>query len=229
MQTNKLLTALNKAMMEIGPVKKTGYNKHHGYKYASDADITLAVRSALVKHGISILLVGMDPLPSTKKNCEKFQFRWQIAHTSGESIDVQNCAEGFDAQDKACYKAITGSKKYAYTSNLMIATSDDPEVYNAKLEQFDELEHEPEIEPEPAPKAVEASAPKKQRKFVPREEVGKELKRLSDDPKQRRILSQYFFPKQEPGAQQYPNAGFQQLRGTEQLHIASILASMGDK
>lgn len=107
-------------------VKKSGYNKHHQYQYATEADIIEVVREELKKAGIFIF----SSVEGFEKDGDITTVK--ILHTFVDSEDggyftVYSVGQGADKQDKGVYKAITGAFKYMLQKNFLIASEDDPE------------------------------------------------------------------------------------------------------
>lgn len=128
-----LVEKLAAVMAQVERVPKNGWNDFHKYKYATEADITECVRSALASQGVMLI-------PSVEKN------EWRTVKTQkGEEtiatltvrftitdgkdkIEFNALGEGQDRGDKATYKAMTGAIKYALLKLFLIPTGDDPET-----------------------------------------------------------------------------------------------------
>jgi hypothetical protein len=120
-------------MGAVGTVAKRGYNEAHNYNYATESDITDAVR-----HELAQRLVTMSPTETVIHSERMDQNQWQILTgivtfefndgESGESHRIQVPAQGTDKGDKAAYKLLTGAEKYALLKTFLIPTGDDPEA-----------------------------------------------------------------------------------------------------
>lgn len=134
-QINELVAAMAAAQAEMGSVQKGGWNDHNKYKYAQVGDILNASKQILLKHGIIIVASAINAQEAVsnaaKGNRVFVNLSAIIAHSSGQWIEIQSVGEGCDTQDKATYKAITGARKYALTSGLNLATTDEPEADEA--------------------------------------------------------------------------------------------------
>jgi len=118
-----------------GKVEKTGWNNFHKYKYITEADITEAIRPALLDNNLVIFtsLVSSTEMSPAGKNNEQKVYQIIFEHTlvdadSGESITLQSAGTGADALDKSIYKSQAGAFKYFIMKNFFISgDSEDPE------------------------------------------------------------------------------------------------------
>ena len=131
---------LVKVLESVDKVKKTGFNSHQNYHYATEADILDAIREGLIANKVFISESSeiTDVTPITNKDGKtSFITSVKTTHTfidaeSGETHSVTSTGQGHDAQDKGVYKAITGATKYFYMKNFMVSTGDDPEADGSK-------------------------------------------------------------------------------------------------
>ena len=128
------IAAVTKA---VGRVPKNGRNEFHKYAYATESDITDALRDVLADNGLAFLpptVVAWERSELTTRNGGKesltrVQMQFGLADTeTGEQIDFVVWGEGQDAGDKSFYKAYTGAVKYALMKSFLVATGDDPEA-----------------------------------------------------------------------------------------------------
>ena len=130
---DKIAAAIAEVVKRVSHVEKTGRNKAQKYTYASDTDLTIAMRGPMAAHGLSLLPVGqtvvVDELPSKHgpKMVHRLTLRWRLVHTSGQWIEVETTGQGWDSGDKALFKAQTGAKKYALHLLFLLPTVDDPD------------------------------------------------------------------------------------------------------
>lgn len=134
-KTASLVRKLATVMGAVERVAKNGKNTFHGYAYATEADITQAVRAEMATQGVMMI-------PTVEK------VEWTAVETSGgkkerlctlhvlftvldsdsdSSLRFTIIGQGQDAGDKASYKAMTGATKYALLKLFLIPTGDDPE------------------------------------------------------------------------------------------------------
>lgn len=120
---------------EIGRIPKNGRNSFHNYTYATESDITDALRDLLKTHGLaflppSVLEWQRDETVDNPKLGPRtrvlMQFELACCDT-GEVYTAQLWGEGQDNSDKGFYKAYTGAVKYFLMKTFLIATGDDPE------------------------------------------------------------------------------------------------------
>lgn len=128
-----LVEKLAAVMAQVERVPKNGENKFHGYKYATEADLSDAVRSNLARFGV-MLIPSVEKIDwreaQTKRGAERIAtLTVQFTVTDGASeIRFNVIGEGQDPGDKATYKAMTGATKYALLKLFLIPTGDDPET-----------------------------------------------------------------------------------------------------
>lgn len=150
---DKIAAAIAEVVKQVSHVEKTGRNAAQRYTYASDTDLTIAMRGPMAAHGLSLLPVGqtvvVDELPSRNgpKMVHRLTLRWRLVHTSGQWIEVETTGQGWDSGDKALFKAQTGAKKYALHLIFLLPTVDDPED-----ERLAPKEDPPKSEKPPPPK-----------------------------------------------------------------------------
>lgn len=119
-------------MALIDRIPKTGRNEFHKYDYATEADITAAVRIEMARRQLMLTPSVVDSkaeLIGEKKNrLVTIRVRYTLEDgESGEQRTFDMLGEGSDSLDKAFYKAMTGATKYAVLKLFLIPTGDDPE------------------------------------------------------------------------------------------------------
>jgi len=123
-------------MQACSYVQKTGYNKFHGYKYATAADVLEKANESMVENNVACRVVpkliefrdvttakgAIEHLATIEASVEL------IDNDSGETLSLVGIGSGQDAGDKAVMKAQTAAIKYAWMMSLNISTGDDPEA-----------------------------------------------------------------------------------------------------
>jgi hypothetical protein len=141
--TRSLVRKLCEIMDAVGYVQKTGINRFHGYKYATEADLVEMIRGEFAKRQVFVFpdVVEYTRVPlevESSKGIRKTQIsEVNIAWTfvdgeSGEERTVHVRGVGEDNVDKGFYKAFTGSEKYLLMKSFLIPTGDDPEDDDAQ-------------------------------------------------------------------------------------------------
>jgi hypothetical protein len=142
---------------EVGTIPKRGYNAHHKYAYALEADMVAYIGPLMAKYNlvvdVSVLTIKNEELGGEVPAVERIElYRTQsgsqmmltrlplrITIINGDAPDEKTeliwIGEGADTGDKAVYKSYTGALKYFYMKYFMVATGDDPEAF----ERVDEL------------------------------------------------------------------------------------------
>jgi hypothetical protein len=126
---------LSHVMSQLGWMEKRGKNEAQKYAYVMADDVAAAVREELIKVGISVSADCLDPKTSEYESSTGKKIRitsvlvnWIF--TDAETKESVACCvpgEAMDAGDKAVYKAMTGSMKYALKMMFLLPTGDDPE------------------------------------------------------------------------------------------------------
>ena len=134
-----LIRKLAEVMAEVDRVPKTRWNDFHKYHYATEADITEAVRTGLAARSVMMLPSVEDvtrfevPGKSKVRHITQLTMRFTFLDgDSGERETIRVIGDGEDDGDKGPYKAMTGALKYAVMKSFLIPTGDDPEQTDAK-------------------------------------------------------------------------------------------------
>ena len=134
----KLYRKMFKIMASNINIKKSGWNKHHGYAFATDKDVTEAIREEFIKHKILCIVTELD-VHCPKENLTRATYQFTLIDTeSGEMAFFNISGDGSDNRDKGIYKAFTGAVKYFLMKEFMIATEDDPERDSEKKLDYEE-------------------------------------------------------------------------------------------
>lgn len=141
MEIDQIVKALISVRKACKSVKKSGENKFHGYKYATEADIAAEIRPLMDEHGLVLIPSVasredgfLQPMIDTE-GITQVVLKYTLAHSSGQvwPDPLYVLAHGNDRDtkgkwgDKGAYKANTGGFKYLLLRLLMIETGDDPE------------------------------------------------------------------------------------------------------
>ena len=86
-QIGELVAAIGAIMADVGYVRGTGRNTHHGYKYTSDEDLAASIQPALVKHGVAIFPIASEIERSGDRTVITQTFR--VGHSSGQWMQLQ--------------------------------------------------------------------------------------------------------------------------------------------
>lgn len=133
---NHLAIKMARVMGQINRVPKNGFNKFFGYAYASESDITDAVRGLLADQNVFVFSSVRDVVQTiavdTKGKTYTQTILW-VDYTfsdgeSGETMTVSWPGEGHDSGDKSIPKALTTATKYFLLKTFLIPTGDDPEA-----------------------------------------------------------------------------------------------------
>lgn len=130
-----LVRKLATVMGAVERVAKNGKNTFHGYAYATEADITQAVRAEMATQGVMMIptvekveWTGVETNGGKKERlCTLHVLFTVLDSDSDSSLRFTIIGQGQDAGDKASYKAMTGATKYALLKLFLIPTGDDPE------------------------------------------------------------------------------------------------------
>jgi hypothetical protein len=125
----------NKVMKLVSSIAKTGYNDDCDYNYVEEAEVSRAIRGALVKVGLSFSVSTSEILPPNIINTEfgeEYNYTIKMTFTlvdteTGYCQSSPWLGMGSDQGDKALYKAYTSGVKYFLLKNFLLPTDDDVE------------------------------------------------------------------------------------------------------
>lgn len=129
-----LVTKLAEVMASVDRIAKRGHNDHFHYDFATESDITAAIRKELATRFVMIVptikqLTWREVQTRSGKNdvcCLLVDFDVYDGE-SGDTLRFTMAGEGQDSGDKCVPKAMTSALKYALLKLFMIPTGDDPE------------------------------------------------------------------------------------------------------
>jgi hypothetical protein len=167
----QLAKAVLAVMDEVKNIEKsmTVGSGNMAYKGVSDKDVKLKVGTAMQKHGLCLLPIGVEDEMRidrweevngayTKQKQSVFvsvKTRYVLLHESGESMEIAGYGHGTDPQDKAAGKATTYALKYALLYTFLVPTGD--------IDDADKTHSDQHATPPPAtapqPKAKPALTP----------------------------------------------------------------------
>lgn len=147
-----IIAKLWKAYDYFPYLQKDKRNNFHKYSYLSEAKIKSVAHMMIKELGLifrysieeiktDFVTLGEDKSGVYVTVRAYYEF---IDKDTGEKINGFTYGSGWDATDKALYKAITGSIKYIFNSTFLIPTGDDPENDELYGEQY-----EPELDVKP--------------------------------------------------------------------------------
>jgi hypothetical protein len=131
----RLFKALSEVMAAVDRIPKNGTNEFHGYKFATEADVSDALRKELADRDIAVFVSSrMLDVREAKTPRGKDTLLTDVGveitfacGQTGATFTVASVGTGDDPSDKGTYKAITGAVKYALLKTFLIPTGDDPE------------------------------------------------------------------------------------------------------
>lgn len=136
---SQLFKSISEVMAVVDRIPKNGFNDFHKYHFATEADVSDALRKELASRDVAVFvsnrIVGVKewltprgkPTLLTNVECE-VTF---ACGKSGATFSVTATGTGDDPSDKGTYKAITGAVKYALLKTFLVPTGDDPENHTA--------------------------------------------------------------------------------------------------
>lgn len=178
-------------MEDVQYAQKTG--KFDGgrtqYSYASEYDLLMALRPAMVKHGIVVFPENIDNLSITQEERKQggFQTRmsstmqFRFTHASTETFFTATVSTaGIDVGDKYGFKANTGALKYALRMVFLLPTGDDPDAQLSEEQEAGRAAEKPvrKSKAKPAEPKKKAAAPVK---APPKEIMDKALEYVVPD------------------------------------------------
>jgi hypothetical protein len=143
----KLHTSINEVMKEVKNIEKglTVGSGSSAYKGVSDKDVKQIIGQSMAKHGLTCLVVDIQPTLRIDRWVESSQYgdkqkqqvftevvcKFKITHAeTGESETIVGYGHGVDSQDKSAGKATTYALKNAllYTFLVPTGTIDDADA-----------------------------------------------------------------------------------------------------
>lgn len=133
---DSLYQRINLVKRDIKHIAKSGKNQHFNYQYATESDISAALRPLMADHGVCLLYHGPDRdrieiiEGTTSKGGANFLYRvwvhYELVNTDNptERETVWAPGEALDNQDKGMNKALTAAAKYAWLKIFDISTGD---------------------------------------------------------------------------------------------------------
>jgi hypothetical protein len=122
---------MNAVMKEAETASKTRTNTFHKYKFIGHDDVTEAVRSSMVKHGI---VQRVKPLEVVRNGADmyiKVEVVWHNMDEPSDYISVESHGESFGTKgnpdDLQYGKAISYAVKTALLKNFMLVGDDTPD------------------------------------------------------------------------------------------------------
>lgn len=131
MAGGQLAAAMAQVIGAMNHVPKNGRNAFHKYDYATESDITNAVRAELSKVGVAVFpSVGKVTVAGDDRQgpVTTVELHVTFVHKSGEAMTTTWYGQGQDKTDKGYYKAYTGAIKYCLLKTFLMSTGDDPEA-----------------------------------------------------------------------------------------------------
>lgn len=157
-----LYARINRVKAGLKRVAKSGTNQHFGYKFATESDISDALRELMDEHGVCLLYHGpekddisvseMGSSASGKaKLLAKCWIKYEVINVDDPTQRewVYGYGEAMDMEDKGHNKAITNCHKYVLMKLFDVSTGDpqeDPDFHGHA--------DAPATRPPPKPKAV---------------------------------------------------------------------------
>lgn len=128
-----LIRKLAEVMNSVERIAKRGHNAHFGYDFATESDITAAVRSGMATRHLMMVpsVESMSWRAQEKICCVMVRFTIHDGE-SGETLSFLIPGEGQDSGDKAIPKSLTSATKYALLKLYLLPTGDDPEHDDGK-------------------------------------------------------------------------------------------------
>ena len=131
-----LVCKLAEIVAEVGYVEKRGDNVAQKYKYMKASDLAHAVRKHLSDKKIFLLSDVIHRETTSRPTASGGTWTFdsvEVLYTfldgeSGEKLCFKMPGTGADTGDKAVYKAITGSLKYALRNAFLVPDDSDPEA-----------------------------------------------------------------------------------------------------
>jgi len=135
-----LVSAVLQVMNEVKGIEKnlTVGSGNYSYKGVSDSDVKRIIGDAMVKAGLIILPVNIEPKMKIERWKETTNYgekqkqqifvelktKYKLIHESGESEIIEGYGHGIDNMDKASGKASTYALKYTLLYTFLVPTGE---------------------------------------------------------------------------------------------------------
>jgi hypothetical protein len=164
-----LLRKLSEIGKEVSTIAKSGHNEKQNYDYAKEAGFKRECRKPFFDRGLVL-----TPEILSRNNYDVTTGSGTVMHYSdvivkytvsdsetGESLAGTSAGSGFDAGDKAIYKAMAGAMKYWLAMTFLIPTGDDPEDDGEKNSHAQTTAQKPTTAPGAAQPSGQVQTPAK--------------------------------------------------------------------
>lgn len=159
MEGNKIFSAINAVMSEIGAIGKNSKNQTQGFMYRGVDAVMNAINPALIKHKVFVVPTILDQTREERQNAKGTILIYSICKVKytfyaedGSFVEAIVIGEGMDSGDKATNKAMSIAFKYACFQVFCIPTEEmvDPdieshEVKPQKTETKEPVRHDPTV------------------------------------------------------------------------------------
>lgn len=166
---------MHEIMKRVAYLEKAGKNTQQNYKYLSERQIKEELHKTFVELGVvphfSSREVSFESVGRTKSGADMWLTKVETTFRftdvdDGSFVEGTMPGQGSDTGDKGVYKAITGSIKYALSSEFLIASGDDPEE-DSQSDQEPVYEQEEPLNNGNCPNCKQGDLVEKQGKFGP--------------------------------------------------------------
>jgi len=130
-QSKQLFTKLAKIMGEVSRIPKNGKNTHFNYTFATESDISDAIRTLLSQNNIACFASMVSHDQKAVGNTLKTVCTFEFTLACGDTGATHSClwtGEANDGQDKGYNKAATAAMKYWLLKTFMIPVGEDPDA-----------------------------------------------------------------------------------------------------
>lgn len=144
----QLAKAIQAVMQEVKGIEKdtTVGSGNYAYQGVSDYFVKKIVGASMLKNGLSILPLSVEPKTEVSRWEESGKpkqsvftsviTKYLLLHISGESVEIGGYGHGVDAQDKGAGKATTYALKYTLLYLFLIPTGKIDDSDNSHSEEI---------------------------------------------------------------------------------------------
>ncbi len=173
MSNQKIVKAILNVMEEVKGIDKslTVGSGQYSYKGVSDQEVKKVIGTAMQKHGLTLLPIGIEAESSLNQWTENYngnekrksstftevKTKYLLLHKSGENIELYGYGHGIDSQDKSAGKATTYALKYCLLYTFLVPTGkiDDADTEHSNNIEIPAPRLKPKIEKKRFEKAIE--------------------------------------------------------------------------
>lgn len=122
-------------MGQMSRIPKRGYNEFHKYEFATESDVSDALRGLLAEQNIaffpSMVSYTCDAVETARSTAYHVITQMEMTFIDGDTGDTHTSSwigEALDSSDKAVNKTATAATKYFLLKTFLLSSGEDPDA-----------------------------------------------------------------------------------------------------